>query len=78
MNEDKITIGFAFRSAWEEDGWMVWGPDASSRAKAEAEGEDVRRYSRMKMILDLGGGRVWKEWLYGLDTLVNTRWNVRG
>ena len=52
-------IDFAYgKDPWERFGvaqkWMVYGPDNKSRELSEDEDEDVRKYSRIDRILDMG------------------------
>lgn len=64
---------------WHSNGekcWMVWGQNSQFKLKNEAEDEDVRGYERIKMILELGDGTVWKKWLAGVDSLVVRRWKL--
>lgn len=53
-----------------EGKWMVWGPGSQKELKTEDEDEAVRNYTRMDMVLGLGG---WRKWLAGVDALVNRR-----
>ncbi|KAJ5376803.1 hypothetical protein N7509_013689 [Penicillium cosmopolitanum] len=89
MNDSEREMVKEFMSAWirfanglapwhskGEKRWMVWGPDSKFELKNEAEDEDVRGYERIKMILGLGNGTVWKKWLAGVDSLVTRRWKL--
>ncbi|KAJ5681857.1 uncharacterized protein N7477_001797 [Penicillium maclennaniae] len=63
---------------WETDGdrrWMLWGPDSKMKVMGEEEDQEVRDYTRMKMVLGLEdkNGKVWERWLAGVDALVNRR-----
>ncbi|KAB2568565.1 Para-nitrobenzyl esterase [Lasiodiplodia theobromae] len=51
--------------------WMVYGPDDGWAVKSESDDEDVRRYARMKEILDTG---LFPKWAAALDYIVNKRW----
>lgn len=86
MNEAEKGMVREFASAWirfangvapwrieGERKWMVWGPDSQGEVKSEDEDEYVRNYARMEMILGLGGGSVWKQWIAAIDVLVNNR-----
>ncbi|KAH8698738.1 Alpha/Beta hydrolase protein [Talaromyces proteolyticus] len=53
--------------------WKVWGPNSQQKVLNETEDENVRLYSRMARILEMGNGQVWKKWLNGVDALVNKR-----
>lgn len=89
MNDCERRMGKAFSSAWirfvcglapwqshGEQRWMVWGPESKFELKVEDEDEDTRGYDRMKIILGLGSGTVWKKWLAGVDSLVIRRWKL--
>jgi carboxylesterase type B len=89
MNYSEREMVKEFMSAWirfanglapwhpkAEERWMVWGPDSKSELKNEAKDEDVRGYERIKRILGLGDGTVWKKWLAGVDSLVVRRWKL--
>lgn len=63
---------------WEDPSpkWKVWGPHGVTEIMEENEDEAVRRYTRMSVLLEMGGGQTWKKWLLGVDTLVNQRKNM--
>ncbi|KAJ5757973.1 uncharacterized protein N7511_006667 [Penicillium nucicola] len=86
MNEDEKTMAREFASAWirfvngaapwtAEGGrkWMVWGPDSQMGVKSEADDEAVRDYQRIEMVLRLGDGKAWMQWVAAIDALVNRR-----
>lgn len=69
-------VRFAYgEDPWERFGegekWMVYGPDDGWAVKSESDDEDVRRYARMKAILDTG---LFPKWAAALDYVVNKRW----
>ena len=89
LNHDEQYLAQEFASAWirfanglkpwagdGERKWMIWGPSSKMQLKKEDEDEEVRNYSRMKMMLELEGGHGWKKWLAGVDCLVNRRWKL--
>ena len=90
MNDAEQKMGKELMSAWirftnglepwESHGkrWMVWGPDSTFGLITETEDEEVRGYERMKMVLGLGDGTVWKKWLAGVDCLIIRRWKLFG
>ncbi|KAJ6104532.1 hypothetical protein N7523_010852 [Penicillium sp. IBT 18751x] len=68
---------------WEINGdrrWMVWGPDSKTKVITEEEDQEVRDYTRMRMMLGLEdkNGKVWERWLAGVDALVNRRPHIFG
>ncbi|RJE19981.1 Carboxylesterase family [Aspergillus sclerotialis] len=89
LNDDEQRLAQEFASAWihfanglkpwtgnTERKWMVWGPSSTMQLKNEDEDEEVRDYSRMNIMLELEEGHGWKEWLAGVDSLVNRRWKL--
>lgn len=90
FNENERRMAREFASAWirfvngletwdaSEKKWMVWGPDSSVKLKSEEEDDIVRDYARMKKVLNLGSGEIWKKWLAGVDALVNHRQHWEG
>ncbi|KAJ5708346.1 hypothetical protein N7488_008147 [Penicillium malachiteum] len=91
FNEEEKVMARGFSSAWirfangmqpwdthQQDQWMVWGPYSEMKLKTELEDQEIRDYERMKLILELDEGRVWKRWLAGVDALVNQRWKLFG
>ncbi|RYC89435.1 hypothetical protein BFJ63_vAg7688 [Fusarium oxysporum f. sp. narcissi] len=52
------------------DQWMRFGPDETSKVVTEAEDENVRKYSRMQKILDMG---VLEELILAIDNLACKR-----
>lgn len=89
MNDAEREMGREFRSAWirftnglvpwqahDVQKWMVWGPESKFKLKSEDEDEDIRGYDRMRKILSLGDGTIWKKWIAGVDALVNQRWKL--
>lgn len=56
--------------------WKVWGPESAQIVKTEEEDEGARAYTRIRKILAMGEGETWKEWLRGIDMLVNKRMNM--
>lgn len=90
MNDAELKMGKELMSAWirftnglepwetNERKWMVWGPDSNFGLQSEGEDEEVRRYERMKIMLELGDGTVWKKWLAGVDCLIIRRWKLFG
>jgi carboxylesterase type B len=56
--------------------WKIWGPDCSQAVRSEEEDEEARCYTRMRRLLAMGGGEIWKRWLAGVDALVNKRMNL--
>jgi carboxylesterase type B len=87
MNDAERNMVKEFASAWirfanglspwkVEEGerrWMVWGPNSQGEVKTEDEDQDMRNYTRMELILKLGGGSAWKQWIAAIDALVNNR-----
>jgi hypothetical protein len=41
--------------------------------KSELEDEDVRMYTRMDRVLEMGDDQTWKWWLDWVDVMVNNR-----
>ncbi|OOF91807.1 hypothetical protein ASPCADRAFT_56735 [Aspergillus carbonarius ITEM 5010] len=88
MNDEENKMAEEFAAAWikfcngdapwtaSRGEWKVWGPNSVQAVKGEAEDEDVRSYNRMQRILAMGGGESWKQWLAGVDALVNKRMNM--
>lgn len=86
-DEEKI-LAADFATAWIEftyggapwqasqGQWKVWGPNATHSVKSEQEDEPQRSYTKMKRMLEMGNGKTWKKWLFGVDELVNMRMNV--
>lgn len=68
-------VNFAYgKDPWERFGegkWMVYGPDDKWAVKLESDDEAVRRYARMKEILDTG---LFPKWAAAVDYVVNKRW----
>lgn len=69
-------VRFAYgEDPWERFGegkkWMVYGPNDKWAVKSESDDEDVRRYARMKKILDAG---LFPKWAAAVDYVVNKRW----
>ncbi|KAK0647497.1 Para-nitrobenzyl esterase [Lasiodiplodia hormozganensis] len=68
-------VRFAYgEDPWERFGegkWMVYGPDDKRAVKSESDDEPVRRYARMKEILDAG---LFPKWAAAVDYVVNKRW----
>ncbi|KAL6918610.1 hypothetical protein ACHAP8_010987 [Fusarium lateritium] len=50
--------------------WMRFGPDETSKVATEVEDENVRRYSRMKTIIDMG---VFEEFVAAVDHIAGQR-----
>ncbi|KAJ5308922.1 hypothetical protein PENANT_c013G09538 [Penicillium antarcticum] len=83
MNDGEKTMTREFASAWirfvngvepwARERWMVWGPGNRMGIKSEAEDEDVREYTRMERVLQLGSGEAWMQWVAAVDALVNGR-----
>ena len=89
FNQDERGMARNFASAWlrfvygeapwevpaadAEWKWKIWGPDGVEALKDEQADEPVRSYTRMKKIVGLGSGKSWKQWLDGVDVLVNKR-----
>lgn len=93
LNEKEKSMAREFAGAWirftnglapwevdSERKHMVWGQDSRMAVKSEDEDEDLRDYTRIKMMLRLEdeGGKVWEGWLAGVDALVNRRWHLFG
>jgi carboxylesterase type B len=93
MSEKEVAMARKFAAAWirfanglapwhvhGERKWMVWGQDSKMELMTEDEDEQVRNYTRMKMMLELedGGGKIWERWLAGVDALVNKRSHLFG
>jgi len=85
MNEAEILMAHRFAEAWisfvygekpwkaEKEQWMVWGQDSKFGVVSEGQDEKIRGYVRMKKIVEMAGGEVWKKWLLGIDAIVNKR-----
>lgn len=57
--------------------WKVWGPSGRQAVLTEAEDEEVRKYSRIEEMLDIGEpGVTWLQWLAAIDAIVNKRWQL--